>query len=165
MDLYDILVSRALSGSGGGGGGGDDDDFFFKATRINQETTGFLRVVFGNHATKIPGNTLQWSSQVKEIVIGNATTRLEYDCLKQMSSLESVIIGENVEYIGQQAFYSDSKLASITINRAIPPQLVNTNAFSGISSNYVIYVPSGSVQTYKSATTWSSIASHIQAIQ
>jgi hypothetical protein len=41
--------------------------------------------------------------------------------------------------------------------------LINANAFSD-TNNCPIYVPSGSVDTYKAADEWSNVASRIQAI-
>ena len=78
------------------------------------------------------------------------------------SSLSSVIIPSSVTSIGT-AFASCTSLESVTVLSATPPTL-NSSAFADTSANLVIYVPVGSVDTYKSASGWSSYASKIQAI-
>jgi hypothetical protein len=74
-----------------------------------------------------------------------------------------VTIGNGVTIIGGYAFNACSNLATITVKATTPPSL-GSNA---IRSSYVttIYVPSSSVNAYKSASGWSSLASKIQAIQ
>jgi hypothetical protein len=56
-----------------------------------------------------------------------------------------------------------SGLTSIIVNATTPPKLSNSNAFNN-TNDCPIYVPSGSVNTYKSASGWSTYASRIQAI-
>ena len=51
----------------------------------------------------------------------------------------------------------------MTIKAVTPPE-VGTGVFNGMGSNYVIYVPSQSVNAYKNARGWATYASHVQAI-
>ena len=78
-------------------------------------------------------------------------------------SLTSVTIPDKVTKIGIWAFCRCTKLSKITVLPETPPTL-GTDVFSSIASNAVIYVPSGSVDVYKSATNWSTYANKIQAI-
>ena len=77
------------------------------------------------------------------------------------SNLTSVVIPSTVTSIGQGLF-SSCPLTSITINRVTPPTLMS-NAFNDINK-CSIYVPAESVETYKTASVWSTYASRIQAI-
>ena len=79
------------------------------------------------------------------------------------TSLASIVIPSGVTSIGENAFVLCSSLTSITVNATTPPTL-GSGAFDYTSSNLVIYVPSGSVNAYKSASGWSTYASRIQAI-
>ena len=83
--------------------------------------------------------------------------------LSANSGLTSVIIGSGVTNIEQYAFENCSGLTSITCLATTPPTLVSYNAFSN-TNNCNIYVPSASVNAYKSASGWSTYASRIQAI-
>ena len=80
------------------------------------------------------------------------------NCVK----LSSVVIPSTIEYIGGNAFSYCSGLTSVTCLAENPPELGDTAAF--FNSTCPIYVPSGSVNAYKSATNWSTYASRIKAI-
>ena len=161
MNLYELAIAKKLSGGGGGGGG---SDYFFQAVVMNDQTIGYLRLTFGEAAETIPTGVFQWDSKIGEIIIGDATKILRDDCLKQMSGVEKIEIGSGVTRIGSQAFYSDSKLKTIIIHATTPPTLTDDTAFNSIASDYVVYVPSGSLAAYQRASNWSSIRTHIQAI-
>lgn len=65
--------------------------------------------------------------------------------------------------IGERCFYNCTSLKTITIKSAVPPTL-GGNAIGGLSSLEHIYVPSESVNAYKSASGWSAYSSVIEAI-
>ena len=100
-------------------------------------------------------------------------------------SLTSITIPDSVKSIGSQAFQYCKSIASITIPDSVtsvdtlafqycygmaeyhflsttPPTLSNTNAFSGIPADCIIYVPQASLEAYKTATNWSTYASYMQ---
>ena len=79
------------------------------------------------------------------------------------SRLTSITLPSSLINIYAGAFNNCSALTDITILATTPPTLQNANAFNG--STCPIYVPAESVETYKAATNWSSLASRIQAIQ
>ena len=77
------------------------------------------------------------------------------------SSLTSIEIPSSVTSIGNYAFSNCSKLSTITVKATTPPTLGS----SAIPSNVTkIYVPSGSVSTYQSASGWSTYSNIISAI-
>lgn len=78
-----------------------------------------------------------------------------------LSGLKTVNITNRVVSIGNNAFRNCSNLTSITVNRTTPPSL-GESAFYG--STCPIYVPASAVNTYKSASDWTSYADRIQAI-
>ena len=78
------------------------------------------------------------------------------------SGLTSINIPEGVTSIGRNAFYGCGSLTAITCLPTVCPT-GGSNMFSG--SDCPIYVPSESVDAYKTAQNWSSYASRIQAIQ
>lgn len=99
---------------------------------------------------------------LKSINIPNGTTSIGNNAF-QSTGLTSVTIPNSVTSIGGASFYGCSSLTSVTILATTPPTLVNANAFKN-TNNCPIYVPAESVNLYKNATNWSSLASRIQAI-
>lgn len=77
------------------------------------------------------------------------------------NSMTSITIPASVTTIGDSAF-EDSSLRSITFLNSVPAAL-GTNVFKGLPA-LKIYVPSGSVATYKAATGWSEYADMIEVI-
>lgn len=82
-----------------------------------------------------------------------------YNCV----ALTSVIIPGNVTSIGDSAFQNCAGLSYITVH-AVEPPVVETGEdeylFSG-ADNCLIYVPSESLNAYKTAPVWSNYASRI----
>lgn len=102
-------------------------------------------------------------SSLTSLDIPSGVTSISSAFCYSCTSLTSVNISSNVTSIGNQAFQYCSGLTSVIISAAAPPSL-GSSAFSNVNSNCKIYVPSGSVNTYKSASGWSTYASMIQAI-
>lgn len=78
------------------------------------------------------------------------------------TSLTSVEIPNSVTSIGDYAF-GYCGLTSATVLATTPPTL-GGNAFYGTHSSLKIYVPSASVNAYKTSTNWNSYSSKIYAI-
>lgn len=78
------------------------------------------------------------------------------------SGLKSIDLHSRITSIGTMAFSDCSVLESITVRATTPPTL-GSDAFRN-TNNCPIYVPSGSVNSYKNASVWSNYASRIQAI-
>lgn len=97
---------------------------------------------------------------ITSVTIGNGVISIGGYAFEECTSLSSITIPDSVTSIGGNAFEYCTSLTSITCLATTPPTL-GTNAFYG-TNNCPIYVPSGSVSTYKLA--WGSYSSRIQAI-
>jgi len=111
-------------------------------------------------ATTAPSGYQQ--SAMTEAIVGDCVTSIGDWSFLGCSSMTACTIGSGTTSIGKYAFYNCSSLVGVTINRTSPPSLGNY-AFNGTGS-CPIYVPSGSVSSYKSASGWSNYSSRIQAI-
>lgn len=97
------------------------------------------------------------------ITIPNSVTNIGDNAFQYCSGLTSINIGSGVTSIGNYAFTSCLGLASITIEATTPPTLSGHYTFSD-TNNCPIYVPTKSVDAYKSSTNWTKFKNRIKAI-
>ena len=114
-------------------------------------------------ATSIGNSAFLACTSLTSITIPDSVTSIGGSAFYGCSGLTDVTIGNGVTSIGEWAFYACSKLKSIIIKAAVAPTLSNVNAFQD-TNNCPIYVPAASVDAYKTANTWSSLADRIEAI-
>jgi hypothetical protein len=122
----------------------------------------FTNVVIPNSVTSIGDNAFYGCSSLESIDIPDSVITIGVGAFEYCTSLSSCTIGSGVTSIGSNAFGYCSALTSITVNAVIPPTL-GAMVFDG-TNNCSIYVPSDSVDAYKSAPYWSNYASRIQAM-
>lgn len=104
---------------------------------------------------------LSFTTAFTTVYIGDSVTSIAPWAVEWVKGLTSVAIGSGVTSIGDSAFQACTKLTSVTVNATTPPTL-GSDVFFSTHSSLVIYVPSESVNTYK--TAWNKYASRIQAI-
>ena len=123
--------------------------------------------------------------RIQKVIIGDSITNIGEIAFNSCYSLASITIPDGVISIGANAFQACYALTSITIPDNVtdietytfrycysmseyhfkpttPPTLANSNAFQGIPSDCIIYVPRGSLSAYQQATNWSQYSSHMQ---
>jgi len=76
------------------------------------------------------------------------------------TGLTSVTFPESVTFIGEWAFEDCYGLTSVTVLNPTPPELYDTDSFPDeIVDNGCLYVPSGSIDAYRSAECWEEFCS------
>ena len=131
------------------------DDAFYDCDNLTS-------IVIPNGVTSIGYDAFAGCSSLTSIDIPSGVTSIGEYVFYSCSSLTSIDIPSGVTSIGEYVFYNCTSLTSVTVNATTPPTL-GTNAFL-YTNDCPIYVPSGSVSTYQSASVWSNYASRIQAI-
>ena len=126
-----------------------------------QGCTYLTSVTIGNSVTSIGHGAFDSCTSLTSVTIGNSVTSIGNGAFASCTGLTSITIPDSVTSIGGSAFYVCTNLASITFLRTTPPTIQDTSTFP---NNATIYVPSGSVNAYKTASFWSTYASRIQAI-
>lgn len=116
-----------------------------------------------NSVTSITGGGFTDCYVLKNVIIPNSMITLDDQAFNNCRAFTNVTIPSGVTRIGVSAFSFSTSLTSITVEATTPPTL-GIDAFHKTSPSLVIYVPSQSVNAYKTATNWSSFASRIQAI-
>ena len=114
--------------------------------------------------TNIGASAFNSCSGLTSVTIGNSVTSIGIQAFVNCRGLTSVTIPNSVTSIGEVAFEGCRSLISVTVEATTPPTLYDAYIFYNANENLVIYVPSQSVNTYKTANIWSDYASRIQAI-
>ena len=98
--------------------------------------------------------------RLTSVTIGDSVTTIGNCAFADCYSLTSVTIGDSVTSIGGGAFADCSSLKKVYC-KAITPPAGGSNMFSSNASGRKIYVPTESVEAYKSASYWSDYKSSI----
>ena len=116
-----------------------------------------------SNATSIGYSAFSNCSSLTSVAFPNAI-RIGDNAFDSCSSLTSVDI-PNATRIDSYAFYGCSSLTTIYVgtNTSTVCTLYNTYVFNNCPNLANIYVPASLVDSYKSATNWSSFASKIKA--
>ena len=131
-------------------------------TSTNELITGCNNTVIPNSVTSIGNSAFSKCSGLTNIEIPSGLTSIGNSAFSNCSGLTNIEIPSSLTSIGSSAFSDCRNLTSITIKATTPPALMS-NVFTN-TNNCPIYVPAESVDAYKTATNWSSLASRIQAI-
>lgn len=127
------------------------------------ECTNLESVTLNSGLLKINDTAFFSCAKLSAITIPNSVKRIGLEAFSDCSSMTSCTIGSGVEEIGGGAFQNCFNLTTITVNAVEPPTL-GRYVFDGVNLT-AIYVPSSSVETYKTASRWSDFASIIQPKQ
>jgi hypothetical protein len=111
--------------------------------------------------TSIGTYAFQYCYPLASITIPEGVTSIGRNAFNSCYSLASITIPEGVTSIDTYAFYNCTGVGTYHVLRATPPTLANTNAFTGIPSDCIIYVPAASLAAYQAATNWSTYASYM----
>ena len=117
-------------------------------------------VTIGDSVTTIGSDAFYGCSSLTSVTIGDSVTKIGSSAFYNCSSLTSVTIGDSVTTIGSYAFQYCSSLTSVYC-KAITPPAGGASMFSSNASDRKIYVPTESVEAYKSAEYWSYYADAI----
>ena len=115
---------------------------------------------FTHSGTIIPNNIFASCGNLTSVVIPNTTQYIRDNAFSGCFSLQSITLPSTVIEINANAFANCSSLSEIHFRSTTPPTVTNSNAFSGLPSNCIIYVPIGKLSTYTSATNYPSSSTY-----
>ena len=119
-------------------------------------------VTIPDGVTSIGNYAFQYCYSLASVTIPDGVTRIGDSVFRYCYSLASVTIPDSVTSIGASAFRSCYGAKEYHLLPTTPPPLLNENAFDGIPSDCIIYVPVGSLEAYQTATNWSTYADQMQ---
>ena len=119
-------------------------------------------VTLPSEITSITDNMFINCYHLLDIEIPADVTSIGSSAFKYCKSLKTMTIPSWVANIGAEAFSGCVNIKEYHLLPATPPTLANADAFTGIPSGCVIYVPTGSLSAYQTASNWSTYASYMQ---
>ena len=125
--------------------------------------SGLTSIELPNSLTSIEGGVFNGCSGLTSITIPNSVTSIGDETFSGCSSLCAIEIPENITSIGNWAFYN-TPIVKIICKPMTPPIIGNTSFPS--NSNYnsypTIYVPCGTLETYRNTEGWTLYKDSIQ---
>lgn len=120
-------------------------------------------IVIPNTITSLNAYLFRNNNTITSVIIHSSVTSIGVSALQFCTSLTYVEIGSACDTIDAAAFYfvgTTTNKCTYVLRPVTPPTLANTNAFTANRINK-IYVPSGTLSAYQSASNWSSFASYM----
>ena len=111
-------------------------------------------ITIPNSVTSIGNYAFSDCSGLTSIEIPNSITRIGMGMFSDCSALTSVVIGKSVTSIEWKAFEGCTGLTNIHILSETPPTVQIDNFAESQYTDITLYVPVGSLETYKTADTW-----------
>ena len=127
-----------------------------KTVLITYPTAKNYELIIPRGVTEISDFAFFLAANLSKVTIPNSVTRIGHCAFLGCKSLNSISIPSSVKFIGMQAF---SKCRALTTIYAYPSTPIHfgltDNIFTGINkTNCKLYVASGAVEAYKSASLW-----------
>lgn len=116
--------------------------------------TSLTSVTIPSGVTSIDIQAFYNCTSLTSVTIPSSVTRIGFSAFANCNSLASLTIPSGVTSIDVAAFQSCIRLTSITFESDTPPTVANANAWTGIPTTCTIYVPTGSLSAYTSASNY-----------
>lgn len=119
------------------------------------------KIMLPNNLTNLGSYAFSGCKNFPSINIPQYITIIPTGCFYDCDGMTDIYLPENVRLIQSKAFGECGGLVNFTCYATEPPAIYS-DTFSGMNENLKIYVPSESVNAYK--TAWSTYANNIVAI-
>ena len=108
----------------------------------------------------IGSNIFYGCTVLRDVSIPDGTTSIGSSCFRGCRSLSSITIPDTVATINNEVFRDCTGLGAIYFEGTTPPTVTNSNAFSSLTTDCIIYVPTGTLADYTSATNYPSSSTY-----
>ena len=102
------------------------------------------------------------SSYAKRIIIRDCVTSIEGDSFAWVNCLETLVLSKSLKSVGSYSFGNNQDLHAIYFRSPAPPSCGNPTSNVAFPSDFVAYVPKGSLEAYQNASQWSFLPRNFQ---
>lgn len=142
---------------------------------IPKNATILLYAFYGNRALKVccfpstlsgvlPSYLFHAGDAMKSVTIPDGVTGIEANCFWECYGLTEMTIPKDVVSIKANAFAHCNRLLVLRFMPEVPPVVENANAFLNFPTTCVVEVPAGSLEAYKNATNYGTIAAQMVGV-
>lgn len=117
-------------------------------------------ITFSSGIVTVQINLFRYCYNLSAITLPSSTTTISAQAIQFNALLKTLTIPANVTSIGNSAINTCAVLGEIHVLSTSPASL-GTGNFTSIASDFIIYVPTGTGETYKAAAGWSAYSDHI----
>ena len=117
-------------------------------------------ITMPNSVTSIGSNAFQYCYSLASITIPSGVTSIGSNAFQSCSSLASITIPSSVTSIATKAFTNCYGLGAIHFKGSTPPTVGASDAFSEVPTDCIIYVPTGTLSDYTSASNYPSSSTY-----
>lgn len=110
--------------------------------------------------TNMNTNTFYQTKSLSNVTIGSGLTKLGNGAFQNCSGLYSITIPSTITELGTYAVNSCSNMKYIRFESTTPPTVAGSSTFGGVSTSTLIYVPTESINDYKSANNYPNPSSY-----
>lgn len=112
------------------------------------------------NVSTLPKSFASYMYALKEFVMSDQVVSVGSNAVAHCYALRSLTVGSSVTTIANYAFNYNTSLMELHFKPTSPPTVENSNAFSNINRYCKIYVPTGSLSAYTSATNYPSSSTY-----
>lgn len=135
-------------------------------TSMFYDCYGLSSITLPSDLTSVGGSEFYYCYSLSSVSLPTSLTSIGNSAFRTCYDLASITIPASVTSILGYAFYNCYGMGEYHFKSTTPPSLENTNVFSGIPSDCIIYVPKSTNQTvlntYKATSNWSTYADYMQ---
>jgi hypothetical protein len=99
-------------------------------------------------------------SSLASITLPSGVKRINSSAFYNCRSLTSITLPSGVTMIFDRVFYGCASFGEIHFKSSTPPAVSFSNAFTGIPTDCIIYVPTGELTAYTSASNYPSSSTY-----
>lgn len=119
-----------------------------------------ISIVMPSALTTVSSNIFNSCYSLRDAVLPSNATSIASNAFNACYSLAVIEIPSSITSIESSAFNNCYGLAEIHFKSTTPPTVANSNAFTNLQTDCKIYVPTGTLSDYTSATNYPSSSTY-----